>query len=191
MADKPIYYGGKGSSPIYYGGRQPIYYGGAARRYGGAAYGGHYGVYGGVAYGGQDGDGTNDSVVGTITLSRMLRVISQRWLSVFVFLIVGLIVSFAVYRISPTIYQATSEFTMDMRRFSGGGRNGSSVIAEATPDYGNSYAEIFNTRLSDWRSEKIATKIVQQYRASRPSSTVSDEDIVSVLSDSEIELVRN
>ena len=191
MADKPIYYGGRGSSPIYYGGRQPIYYGGAARRYGGAAYGGHYGAYGGVAYGGQNGDGTNDSVVGTITLSRMLRVISQRWLSVFVFLIVGLIVSFAVYRISPTIYQATSEFTMDMRRFSGGGRNGSSVIAEATPDYGNSYAEIFNTRLSDWRSEKIATKIVQQYRASRPSSTVSDEDIVSVLSGSEIELVRN
>lgn len=193
MADKPIYYGGKGASPIYYGGRQPIYYGGAGKQYG-AAYGGRYGAYGaygGMAYGGRGNESEDGSVVGTITLTRMLRVISQRWLSVFVFLIVGLIVSFAVYRISPTIYEATSEFTMDMRRSSGGGIGGQGVIAEVTPDYGTTYVEIFNTRISDWRSEKIVTKIIQQYRASRPSSTVSDEDIVSVLSGSQISLVRN
>ena len=190
MADKPIYYGGSGSKPMYYGGKKPMYYGGAGRNYGVQAYGGKaygYGAYGGVAYGGSK-DSDDGSIVGTITVARMLRVISQRWLSIFVFLLVGLIVSFAVYRISPTIYEATSEFTMDMRRMTGGR---GSVLADSMRDDGVSYVEIFNTRMSDWRSEKVITKIVQQYRTSRPASTVTDEEIIGVLAGSELELVRN
>ena len=188
MANSPMYYGGKGSSsPMYYGGKRPVYYGGAARTYDAAPYGG--GAYGGMAYGGNK-EGESDSFVGTITITRMLRVISQRWLSIFVFLLVGLIVSFAIYRISPTIYEATSEFSMDMRRSTG--RAGqSSTISEAMPDYGATYVEIFNTRLSDWRSEKVLAKVVQQYRASRPASTVTDEEIIGVLAGSTLELVRN
>lgn len=187
MADKPIYYGGKGSSPMYYGSSRPAYpaYGGSSPMYygSGRVYGGVYGANPGG--GGMQDDG---SLVGTVTLSRMMRVVSQRWLSVFVFLLVGLIVSFAVYRISPTIYEAKSEFTMDMRRASGAG-NG--VLADAAPDFGNNYAEVFNTRISDWRSDKIVTKIMEQYRASNPSSTVSDEEIVSVLVGTQLELQRN
>ncbi len=187
MSDKPIYYGGQGAAPMSYGGRKPMYYG-AGKNYGAQAYGG---VYGG-AYGGDpaNGGGEDGSVVGTITLSRMIRVVSQRWLSVFVFLIVGLIIAFAVYRISPTIYEAKSEFTMDMRRTTGVGR-GQSALAEITPDYGNTYAEIFNTRISDWRSEKVITKVLQQYRAGRPNSTVTDEELIEALADSELELIRN
>ena len=188
MADKPIYYGSGKSSPMYYGGRSsPMYYGGKKPAYyGEGAYGGSYGM----PYGGSSGGGDDGMIVGKITVSRVLRVISQRWLSVFVFLLVGLIVAFAVYRISPTIYQATSEFTMDMRRSSGGSR-GQGALAAATPDYGVTYAEIFNTRISDWRSEKVIAKVVQQYRASNPSSTVSDEEIIGTLAGSELELVRN
>ena len=185
MADKPIYYGGR-SSPMYYGSKKPMYYGAGGGTYGKGAYGA-YGAYGDAALGGQGGD--DGSIVGTITIGRMLRVISQRWLSVFVFLLVGLIVAFAVYRISPTIYEATSEFTMDMRRSSGG--RGQGALAEATPDYGATYAEIFNTRLSDWRSEAVVAKILQRYRASHPVSTTSDEEIISTLMGSEMELVRN
>ena len=187
MSDKPIYYGGQGSSPMYYGGRKPMYYG-AGKSYGAPAYGGAYGgTYGGDP---ANGGGEDGSVVGTITLSRMLRVVSQRWLSVFVFLIIGLLIAFAVYRISPTIYEAKSEFTMDMRRTTGVGR-GQSTLAELTPDYGNTYAEIFNTRISDWRSEKVITKVLQQYHAGRPNSTVSDEELIEALADSELELIRN
>ncbi len=177
----PMYYGGKNSSPAYYGGKgsNPMYYGGHRTQYGG------YGSYGGEIPGQDEG-----SLVGTITFSRMLRVVSQRWLSVFVFLLVGLIVAFAVYRISPTIYSATSEFTMDMRRSTGGIRGGS-ALSEMTPDYGNSYAEIFNTRISDWRSDKLITKVVQQYRASHPASTVSDEEILGILGGAKLELVKN
>ena len=170
-----------------YGGRKPMYYG-AGKSYGAPAYGGAYGgTYGGDP---ANGGGEDGSVVGTITLSRMLRVVSQRWLSVFVFLIIGLIIAFAVYRISPTIYEAKSEFTMDMRRTTGVGR-GQSTLAELTPDYGNTYAEIFNTRISDWRSEKVITKVLQQYHAGRPNSTVSDEELIEALADSELELIRN
>lgn len=191
MADKPIYYGSN-SKPLYYGSaRQPMYGGRTSPvYYGRAGYGGMYGgsgAYGGM-YGGMpqnEGDGT---VVGTITPARMIRVVSQRWLSVFVFLLLGLLISFAVYKISPTIYEAKSEFTMDMRRSIGAGM---SALDQITPDYGSTYVEIFNTRISDWRSEKLVARIMQQYRAANPASTVSDEEIVESLVGSELELMRN
>ena len=186
MADKPIYYGGKSATPMYYGSKVPMYYGGRAER---AAYGSAGGVYGGL-YGAKD-EKDDETFFGKITFSRTLRVVSQRWLSIFVFLLVGLVISFAVYRISPTIYEATSEFTMDMRRMTGG-RGGNSVLADSMRDDGVSYLEIFNTRMSDWRSEKVVAKIIQQYRTSRPASTVTDEEIIGILTGgTELELVRN
>ena len=81
-----------------------------------------------------------------------------------------------------------SEFTVDMRRVT---RGTSSALDESMPDFGANYAEIFNTRISDWRSEKIVLMIQQQYRTSNPASTVSDDDIVATLVDSKLELQRN
>ena len=176
---KPLYYGTAKKSPIYYGSAQtPAYYGGNAPYY-----------YGGGAYGGQAPGQDADSLVGTITLGRVLRVIAQRWISVLVFLLIGLVAAFAVYRISPTIYEAKSEFTMDTRRPQGGrGADGVGIDME---QFGTSYEEIFNTRLSDWRSDKIVTKIVQQYRANYPASTVTDKELIETLGDSELELIRH
>ena len=173
---KPIYYGTSNKAPIYYGSaRAPYYYGGSGQ-YGQAPY-----YYGGNA---QD----PDSLVGTITPARVLRVISQRWISVLVFLLVGLVASFAVYRISPTVYEAKSEFTVQMRS----SQSNSGTLGQMTEvDYGNTYEEVFNTRLSDWRSEKIVTKIMQQYRANFPASTVSDQELVEVLVSSQLELIRH
>ena len=175
---KPLYYGSAKKSPLYYGSSQPAYYGGG----GAAPY-----YYGGGGYGGQSGGQDADSLVGTITLGRVLRVIAQRWISVLVFLLIGLVAAFAVYRISPTIYEAKSEFTMDTRA-----RKSQTDIdtgLDLSRD-GLSYEEIFNTRLSLWRSDKIANKIVQQYRASFPSSTTTDREIYDTLAGSELELVR-
>ena len=177
---KPLYYGTSKKSPIYYGSAQtPMYYGGS----------GHAPYYYGGAYGGQSPGQDSDSLVGTITLGRVLRVIAQRWISVLVFLLIGLVAAFAVYRISPTIYEAKSEFTMDTRRPQGG--NGIGVAGNDMDYYGADYAEIFNTRQSDWRSEGIFTKIIQQYRANYPNSTVTDKDLVEMLASSELELVRH
>ena len=180
-SSRPLYYGGSGASAGGGSGRGPAYYGGTA--YGGGAY-----YYGG-AYGSSGGSGGgDDSMLGALTAGRILRVVAQRWILVLVALLIGLMVAFAVYRISPTIYEAQSSFTMDMRRSSSGvGR----VLDQSLPDYGNTYAEIFNTRIPDWRSGKIVTKIVQQYRANYPASTVSDEELISTLGGSELELQRN
>ena len=180
MADKPIYYGS--SSKVAYG-RSPVYYGRGPSYYGGP--GQHYGVYGAQP----NNQGQEDGFVGTVSFGRILRVVSQRWLSVFVFLLVGLVVSFAVYRISPTIYEASSDFSMDMRRSSGGVGRG--ALDSTTYDFGNNYQEIFNTRMPDWRSEKIVARIVQQYRANNPASTVSEDDIIQTLVTSKMELQRH
>ena len=182
MASETPRYGGK---PIYYGTskKSPIYYGtsGAPYHYGSGSYGRAPYYYGGG--GGQD----PDSLVGTITPARILRVISQRWISVLVFLLIGLVASFAIYRISPTIYESKSEFTVQMR----GTQANQGKLGQMTEiDYGNTYEEVFNTRLSEWRSEKIFTKIMQQYRANYPASTVSDEELVEALAGSMMELVR-
>ena len=58
MSDKPMYYGGTGSSPMYYGNKKPMYYGGAGRNYGNPAYGAAYGYgsYGGLPYGSKSED---------------------------------------------------------------------------------------------------------------------------------------
>ena len=170
---------------MYYGGRQPAYGGHNPMYYGSGQYGqyGSYGQYGGVPP--EEGEG---SLVGKITPQRMLRVISQRWLSVFVFLLIGLILAFAVYSVSPRIYEASSEFTMDMRRSSG---RGSGTIEDALPDFGNTYAEIFNTRLPEWRSPEMLKKIVAIYRAKNELSSVPEDAIITALAESVLELQRN
>lgn len=174
---KPLYYGTAKTSPIYYGSSShPAYYG--ATPY----------YDGGGAYGGQSNGQDADSIVGTITLGRVLRVISQRWISVLVFLLVGLVAAFAVYRISPTIYEAKSEFTMDTRNrraFKGIDTSDNQLFD------GNNYEEIFNTRLSAWRSDKIVSKVVQQYHADYPASTTTDKEIIETIADSKLELVRH
>ena len=181
-SSRPLYYGGAGATSGG-SGRGPAYYGGTA--YGGSAY-----YYGGGAYGSSGGSsGGDDSMLGALTAGRILRVVAQRWILVLVALLIGLVVAFAVYRISPTIYEATSEFTMDMKRPS---MNGSVLTAGMEmPDLGNTFEEVLNTRMADWRSDKVVAQIVAQYRANYPNSTVSDEELATTLQDSKIDLVRH
>ena len=90
MASETLKYGGK---PIYYGSskKSPIYYGVSSAPY-------HYGSGGRAPYYYGGGAGQDpDSLVGTITPARSLRVISQRWITVLVFLLIGLVASFAIY----------------------------------------------------------------------------------------------
>ncbi len=195
MADKPqagesrpIYYGTVGgSSPVYYGSPQTPSYYGKSPYYGSGAYGSPYG--GAPYYGGGGDSGGGDSLVGAITLARVLRVFAQRWISVVVFLLIGLVVSFAVYRVSPTVYEAKSEFSVDMRQRRSAGGVGMNAFVD--PDYGANYEEVFNTRLSEWRGERIVNKIISQYHANFPASTVADSEIAAALQGSQLELQRH
>ena len=101
MADKPIYYGRPKSSPIYYGASSPMYGSSKSPVYYNSKPYGQYGAYGGVG-----GPGNDKSIVGRLSMGRILRVVSQRWLTIFVFLLIGVIVSFSIYSVSPKIYEA-------------------------------------------------------------------------------------
>lgn len=185
MAEKTLY-GNRNSGPVYYGGNSSygsrgIAYYGTGGAYGQRAYAGSYG---GVQYGGMNGQ--EASMIGSLSPKRILRVISQRWLSVFVFFLLGIIVSFVVYRVSPTIYESVCTFMIDMRRASGHSQN----IAHAMQDYGNNYAEVFNTRKSSWKSEKLMSMVVQEYRASNLSSTAPDDEIIKSAASAEFEILR-
>lgn len=103
--------------------------------------------------------------------------------------VVVVITTCVVYFNSPRIYEAKSEFTIDVRRRQGG--NGTGAASSDWDSYGSAYEEIFNTRQSDWRSEGIFTKVIQQYRANYPNSQVTDKDLVEMLASSELELVRH
>ena len=186
MADKPIYYGSSKSAPIYYGANSPMYGSSRSPVYYNSKQYGQYGAYG--SYGGVGGPGNDKSIVGRLTMGRIFRVVSQRWLTIFVFLLVGIIISFSIYSVSPKIYEAVSEFTIDINRKSG---NNASVLENDMAFYGNNYAEIFNTRQSQWRSKKVIDKVVEEYNAENKDSNVKDSQIYEILSGSKLDLVRN
>ena len=180
---RPMYYGG-GNRAIYYGGSsRPVYYGGGAPvAYAGTGYGGAY-YYGGIGSGGEE----DDSLMGAVTIGRMLRVCTQRWVTIAVFVIIGFIVAFAVFKISPMIYEAESVFEMSMRRSSYSNLRPAIIdadIGSTTMD------EVFNTRLARLRSRAVIDQIVSQYRTDYPSSTVTDEDLIKTLVNSKMTLQR-
>ncbi|MDD2460945.1 MAG: AAA family ATPase [Kiritimatiellae bacterium] len=181
---RPMYYGG-GNRAIYYGGSdRPVYYGGGApAAYAGSGYGGAY-YYGGIGSGG--GGEEDDSLMGAVTVGRMLRVCTQRWVTIAVFVIIGFIVAFAVFKISPMIFEAESVFEMSMRRSSYS--NLRPAIIDA--DIGSTMDEVFNTRLARLRSRAVIDQIVSQYRTDYPSSTVTDEDLIKTLVKSKMTLQR-
>jgi len=184
VSRRPMYYGG-GNRAMYYGGSsRAVYYGGAAP----AAYGAPAGYGGGYYYGGLGGgvgDG-EESLMGAVTIGRMIRVCTQRWVTLVVFVIIGLITAFAVYKISPTIYEAESLFEMSLRQptIMGGRRAVIDMDLNATAD------EVFNTRLARLRSRAVIDQIVTQYRSDYPSSTVTDEQLVATLVASKMTLQR-
>ncbi len=191
-ADKPSQQasaGGAGSaavvrrrSPGYYYGRAPYYSGGSP-----AAYGGQAGPGGGYGYGnyyGGPGQGVTDddeSLIGAITIGRMLRVCQQRWITILVFCILGAVGAFAVFKISPTIYQAVSLFEMSARagRLT---RMGRAVLdSPGANEMAGNMDEIFNTRLAKMRSREMIELTMAHYRTEHPGSQAQDKDIIGAL----------
>ena len=185
VARRPVYYGGRNKA-LYYGStsRAAYYGGGTPATYAapGVGYGGSY--YGGASGGG--GGEEEDSLMGTVTIARMLRVCTQRWVTIVVFVIIGFITAFAVFKISPMIYEAVSVFEMSMRRPSIMGMR--SAVIDA--DMGGTMDEVFNTRLARLRSRAVVEQIISQYRSDYPSSTVTDEQLAGTLGASTMTLQR-
>lgn len=77
-----------------------------------------------------------------------------------------------------SVFEAKSEVTFDVRPPEG-----------CMVNYSDYYEEVVNTYLPSWRSEAVVTKILQQYRANYPNSTMTDKEIIEVLADSELKRV--
>ena len=173
--NRAVYYGGTNRA-MYYGNNSPAAYPGGAGGYGGSYY------YGGVGSGGED----DESLLGAVTIGRMIRVCVQRWVTIVVFVIIGFIAAFAVFKISPMIYEAESVFEMSLRGSTYTGMR--KAIIES--DFGASLDEVFNTRLARLRSRAVLDQIVSQYRSDYPSSTVTDEELIGTLVASKMNLQR-
>ncbi len=185
-AEKSVETAAAKRSPAYYYGRAPHYPAGPAY-YGPAPYpaGGAYGAYGtGSPYyatGGSGGLGDDeDSLLGTVTIGRMIRVCTQRWVTILVFIILGAIGAFFVFKISPTIYEASSILEMSIRP----PRILASRGALMEGDASGSLEEVFNTRLARLRSRAMLEQVLARYHTDHPNSTIPEEQLIGVLSGS-------
>ena len=174
---RPVYYGGNARQMYYGASHSPMYYGGGGSAYGGGAYGGYSG--GGA---GQE----EESMMGAITIGRLLRVCQQRWITIAVFVVIGALAAFAVFKMSPTIYEASSVFEMSIRR----PRIMTTMQDVNEYDQGTNMEEIFNTRVARLRTREFFLKAIALYRTDNPSSTLLDEELVAILRDSKLTLQR-
>ena len=159
----------------------------------GYGYASGYGGYGspgyGYGYGGGSGAEESDSLLGALTITRMLRVCAQRWMTIAVVAVLGSVGAFAVYRTMPSIYEGSSLFEMSLRPKKIITRTDNAGYDESM--YGPT-EEIFNTRISKLNSRDVKMAVIQRYRSENPSSLVPDEKLIETLAShwTDVALVR-
>lgn len=155
-----------------------------APAYGASAYGN---AYGGSYYGG--GEGAEGG--GAMSLGRIIRVCSNHWMTVFVFLVLGTLAAFVIFQLLPERYEAVAYYEMSVRGQSvvdgriyaddGGGSGGTG----STP-----LKEVFNTRREQLNQPSVYKAVIELYRTQHSASTVSTQELTEILSKhTEMELV--
>lgn len=146
----------------------------------------YYGPVDAYGYGRPSGAGEEDSLLGAVTVSRMVRVCVQRWMTIAVIAVLGAVCAFAVYRTMPSIYEGSSTFEMSLRP--------KKVLAAnnlfVEENFGQT-DEILNTRLAKLRSRDVVIAVMQRYHTDNPSSVVPDKEILETLANNtEVALQR-
>ena len=113
----------------------------------------------------------------------MSNVMNRPWSSMLVFVLLGLAVSCAVYGIWPTVYEAKSVFTKDVRPSKGD----YDETCNEMEWYSDNYGELFEQERSGWRSKEFFSRVIRQFRGDFPGSTVTDEVLEETLEDSTLE----
>ena len=126
-------------------------------------------------------------MIGLVTPRRLFRVLFHRWYVVFGTLVAGAAVGAAVCAYMPPVYESVATFTLNYRRAAMSGF-GDEVASLVSADDGMDYYELFNTRYAEWRSEEVILGLLKTYRAKRPGSLLTDEEIVGTLRDSTIDV---
>ena len=141
--------------------------------YGAGAYGSAYGN----AYGGQQN--AADEGAGAFSIGRILRVCASHWMTIFVFLILGLLAAFVIFQLLPTKWEAEAFYEMSVR--------GPSLIqGQVYADeggYGTAtpLKEVFNTRREQFNTQAVHKAIIDLYRTEHSGSAVSTEELLHIL----------
>ncbi len=158
---------------------------------GGASYGAPaYGVpsYGtayasqGQGFGGGEGEGT-----GAMSIGRIIRVCTNHWMTIFVFLILGLLAAFVIYQLLPVKWEAEAYYEMSVQ--------GPTMIegrVYADEGYGGSITlkEVFNTRREQFNTPAVHKRVIDLYRTEHSGSAVPTETLMRILrEDTEMGLV--
>ncbi len=149
--------------------------------YSGSSYGSAYSS--GNAYGAAPST-DDEGGTGALSVGRILRVCSTHWMTIFVFLVLGLLASFVIYQLLPEKWEAKAYFEMTVRGPSliqgqvyvdeggGGGSAGSSPLRE-----------VFNTRKELFRQTAVRHAVINRYRTEHTSSAVSTEELLKIINE--------
>lgn len=163
--------------PAYYGNSRPRY-----AAYGGSAYDGVLPYYSNSSSSANGETEENNSVLGPLSISRVIRVMLQKWPTLVVSVLLGLGAGFAYYKAAPVIYSAQSIIEMQIAPSRVLGGNGP---VYNDPNQQGSITEIFNTRLAMLRSPSVVKQVADRVRADNATlKTLTDAELYKTIGDS-------
>ena len=127
-------------------------------------------------------------LIGQVTPRRLARVLFHRWYVVVGTLALGVCAAAVICAFVPPVYESVATFTLDLRHASSAGFGDDVAIRIGD---GMTYAELFNTRYCEWRSEPVILGLLRTYRTKRPDSLVSDDEVLEALRSSTIDVKSN
>lgn len=153
-------------------------------------------AYGSPAYPSAYGSGAqafpegDEGGTGALSVGRIIRVCANHWMTIFVFLILGLLAAFVIYQLLPVKWEAEAYYEMSVR-------GPSMVQGQVYTDegYGSGggaapLKEVFNTRREMFNTPNVHKRIIDLYRTEHSGSSVSTEELMECLKeDTEMELV--
>lgn len=169
--------------PAYYYDRRrtggPSYYSGPSYYGGGNAYGTTLPYYSTNNANNSDDNDNGGSVLGPLSISRVIRVIFQKWPTLVVSVLLGLGAGFAYFKAAPVSYKASAFIEMTVRA---GSYIGGTDAVLNSPERTGSPEEIFNTRLAQLRGINVIKLVADRVRTDYPSmKTMSDEELIGML----------
>ena len=149
----------------------------------GAPYGGAYGAPYGSGYGAPGGG--DEGGGGTMSVGRILRVCSSHWMTIFVFLVLGLLCAFIVFQLLPQKFESVAYYEMTVQ--------GRSLVGEEGDIYSgsdNSLESVFNTRYTQFQTTEVQDRVIERYRSKNPDKGISTATLRDILAnESEMKLL--
>lgn len=128
-----------------------------------------------------------DAFLESLTPFGIMRAIRSRWHLVCGFLFAAAGVGWAICRYVEPIYEATATFTLSRAGTLSAEEQETGILGSA---YQISYGELLNTRVRDWFSQPVVTRVLRSFRTlhSGEELQITDDEIVGLLSAAKVDL---